>query len=263
MDARLVVVEGKASRNVVQLKLPTIIGRSREADVKVGHSSVSRIHCEIYELDGALVVRDAGSLNGTFIDGMRVTEAVLKPGDRLTVGPLTFVAEYEHQGGFPVLPVRPAPSPSITVPDEAVKRRATPSASSTAPGFSPPPVPIPVDDAADAPSAPPPAGDHQAQPVRMAEEHGGAQAAEAGEGPLAASSVANQSAAAGEGGAPASTDLPPTLDMPAGYAVVPTTPDPLTGPVPPPVVPPAAGGGQQVDEDDDDLQNFFQELGLK
>ena len=52
----------------------------------------------MYERDGALVVRDCDSLNGTFIDDRRINEAVVKPGERLTVGPLTFVAVYEHAG---------------------------------------------------------------------------------------------------------------------------------------------------------------------
>ncbi len=268
MDARLVVVEGKASRRVVQLKLPTIIGRSREADVKVGHASVSRIHCEIYELDGALVVRDAGSLNGTFIDSVRITESVLKPGDRLTVGPLTFVAEYEHDGDFPVLPVRPLPSASTTVPDEALKRIASASASSTSPGLSLPPIPVPVNVPASvsvpepqpsAGAAPPP----EVAPVGASPESIAGDAASAPA--QAASSPPSEASAVAGAGEPAGMDLPPTLDMPGGYAPVePPTPDlPAVQDRPAFFQSAAEGGVPQVDEDDDDLQNFFQELGLK
>ncbi|MCL6501331.1 MAG: FHA domain-containing protein [Pirellulales bacterium] len=262
MDARLVVVEGKATRKVVQLKLPTTIGRSREADLKVGHASVSRIHCEIYELDGALVVRDAGSLNGTFIDNVRITESILKPGDRLTVGPLTFVAEYEHQGDFPVLPVRAAPSATTTVPDDALKRIASASASSTSPGFSPPPVPIPLGTAVPAPLPHnlPLAAEETAESASPAPP---VEAAGGDASPQAPSP--HQGGNASAANVPATIDLPPTLDMPAEPgAVAPPTPD-----VPPasaqlPFLPPGTDQGvQQVDEDDDDLQNFFQELGLK
>ena len=45
--------------------------------------------------------------NGTVVDGHRVQEAVLKPGKSLTIGPLTFRADYEHNGYFPVLGVGP------------------------------------------------------------------------------------------------------------------------------------------------------------
>lgn len=103
MEARLVVVGGKANRSEVKLKLPAMLGRGRDVDVTVAHATVSRHHCLIYELDGALVVRDNGSLNGTMVDGRRIKEAVLRPGQSLSIGPLTFRAEYEHNGNFPAL----------------------------------------------------------------------------------------------------------------------------------------------------------------
>lgn len=95
MEAKLIVVGGRASKAVVKLKLPTVVGRGRDADLTVAHPTVSRHHCLIFEQDGVLVVRDNGSLNGTIIEGHRIQEAVLKPGDRLVIGPLTFRAEYE------------------------------------------------------------------------------------------------------------------------------------------------------------------------
>ncbi|HEV3343441.1 MAG TPA: FHA domain-containing protein [Pirellulales bacterium] len=109
MEAKLVVVGGKANRSEVKLKLPAMLGRGRDVDVTVAHATVSRHHCLIYELDGALVVRDNGSLNGTVIDGKRIKEALLRPGQSLTIGPLTFRAEYEHNGSFPELG-SPAPA---------------------------------------------------------------------------------------------------------------------------------------------------------
>ncbi|HQU43576.1 MAG: hypothetical protein B7Z73_04630 [Planctomycetia bacterium 21-64-5] len=118
MEAKLVVVGGKANRSEVKLKLPSMVGRGRDADLTVAHATVSRHHCLIYELEGALVVRDNGSLNGTVVDGQRVQEALLKPGQTLTVGPLTFRAEYEHNGHFPDLNGAP-PSATAASPDEA------------------------------------------------------------------------------------------------------------------------------------------------
>ncbi len=109
MQIKLVVAEGKANKPELKLKLPAIVGRSREATLTVAHPKVSRKHCELYELDGALVVRDNGSLNGTFVDGQQVTESVVPPGGRITIGPLTFVANYEHAGVLPSLaPAAPA-----------------------------------------------------------------------------------------------------------------------------------------------------------
>lgn len=120
MEAKLVVVGGKANKAEVKLKLPTVIGRGRDADLTVAHGTVSRHHCLIYELDGALVVRDNGSLNGTLICGERINEALLKPGNTLTVGPLTFRADYEHDGNFPRLSEQPTlPNFQDTIGDQS------------------------------------------------------------------------------------------------------------------------------------------------
>lgn len=115
LDAKLVVVGGHANKGEVKLKLPMTIGRNPGLGLTINHNMVSRLHCQIYERDGALVVRDNNSSNGTFINNERIDEAVLKPGDRLQCGPLTFVAIYQHSGDFPVLS-RPASKPKGEAP---------------------------------------------------------------------------------------------------------------------------------------------------
>jgi predicted component of type VI protein secretion system len=94
MKAKLVVVGGTTETTEVDLHLPAIIGRGRSALITVPHALVSRQHCELVEQDGKLVVRDLGSLNGTYVADQRVTEAVLEPGGLLTVGTVTFRAVY-------------------------------------------------------------------------------------------------------------------------------------------------------------------------
>lgn len=66
------------------------IGRGREAKLTLAHALVSRIHCELYEVDGVLCIRDLGSLNGTYVGDVRVTEAALESGDILSVGAFQF-----------------------------------------------------------------------------------------------------------------------------------------------------------------------------
>jgi predicted component of type VI protein secretion system len=112
MEAKLVVVGGEAKAQEIQLKLPTVIGRGREASLMVPHPLVSRRHCELYEQDGQLVVRDLGSLNGTYVNNQKVVgEAVLPPGQLLTIGAVTFRAVYEAgavETGPGAEPPRPA-----------------------------------------------------------------------------------------------------------------------------------------------------------
>ena len=104
MEAKLILVGGRATKNEVVLSdLPVVVGRTAQAGLPIAHPLVSRRHCEIYELDGALVVRDLGSANGTHINETPIDEEVLRPGDKLTIGPLTFVAIYQHEGAFPNL----------------------------------------------------------------------------------------------------------------------------------------------------------------
>jgi pSer/pThr/pTyr-binding forkhead associated (FHA) protein len=97
LQAKLVVVEGESKARHFDLHLPAVIGRSRTTDVTLGHPLVSRRHCEVFEADGLLMLRDLGSLNGTFVGQTRLAEepALIHPGDEFSVGPVIFRAEYE------------------------------------------------------------------------------------------------------------------------------------------------------------------------
>ncbi|QDU94768.1 FHA domain-containing protein [Lignipirellula cremea] len=95
MKAKLIVVGGDAKSAEINLKLPTVVGRGREASLTLPHPLVSRQHCEISENEGRLVVRDMGSLNGTFVNNQKIEEATFLPaGDLLTIGTVTFRAAY-------------------------------------------------------------------------------------------------------------------------------------------------------------------------
>jgi predicted component of type VI protein secretion system len=96
LNAKLTVVGGAAKAAEINLKLPTTIGRGRDATLTLPHPLVSRKHCEIFERDGKLYVRDLKSLNGTFIDSERIDGiAELSPEQLLTIGTVTFRAQYQ------------------------------------------------------------------------------------------------------------------------------------------------------------------------
>jgi hypothetical protein len=63
----------------------------REGDIVVDDPEVSRQHALVYREGDAAIIRDLGSLNGTWICGERITAPVtLGPGDVVTVGTSTF-----------------------------------------------------------------------------------------------------------------------------------------------------------------------------
>ena len=63
-----------------------VLGRSKEADIRVPDENVSRRHAELrLEDDGCWIV-DLGSTNGTVVNGKRVDRARLQDADRITLG---------------------------------------------------------------------------------------------------------------------------------------------------------------------------------
>lgn len=95
MEAKLVLIRGSADRSEVPLQLPVMIGRHKTASVLIHDPMVSRQHCELYENRGRLFVRDLDSANGTWVNGRPARLHLLKPGDKVTLGSLTFRADYE------------------------------------------------------------------------------------------------------------------------------------------------------------------------
>lgn len=73
------------------------IGRKADADVRIPLNQISRAHCELAVNGNKVTVRDLGSSNGTFVNRQRVTEATLSAGDRITIGPVTFVVQIDGQ----------------------------------------------------------------------------------------------------------------------------------------------------------------------
>ncbi len=71
-----------------------VIGRSRPADLIVESSKVSRQHCAVQVVRGALTLTDLGSTNGTFVDGKRINKPVrLNHGAAITLGGETLTYE--------------------------------------------------------------------------------------------------------------------------------------------------------------------------
>jgi FHA domain len=85
--AKLVVLSVGMTGRTQELKADkTTIGRVEDNTFQVAEPSVSSHHCEILLRGKDVVVRDLNSTNGTFINGEKVAESAIKPGQILRLG---------------------------------------------------------------------------------------------------------------------------------------------------------------------------------
>lgn len=78
--------EEKLVKEVPVGSKPISIGRSPDNDLPVDNLAVSNYHARVYFEAGRLVVEDLDSLNGTFVNDLRVERATLHDGDSIWVG---------------------------------------------------------------------------------------------------------------------------------------------------------------------------------
>jgi FhaA, N-terminal domain/FHA domain len=84
-DRRQALLVGGGRRNVLSGSR-VVIGRSREADIVLQDPNVSRRHAELRREDGGWQIVDLGSTNGIKVNGRRVDNQPLRPGDQITIG---------------------------------------------------------------------------------------------------------------------------------------------------------------------------------
>ena len=83
----LVLRQGTVAGSSFRLEAPTTTaGRHPDSDIFLDDITVSRRHAVIDRVDGGFTVRDAGSLNGTYVNRERVDQARLRTGDELQIG---------------------------------------------------------------------------------------------------------------------------------------------------------------------------------
>ncbi len=85
--ARLACVEGTNAGKHWQVERDVIrIGSGEDNDIRLGDTTVSRLHAEIVRGREGTILRDLGSTNGTFVGAVRVREVYLAPDTRFRVG---------------------------------------------------------------------------------------------------------------------------------------------------------------------------------
>jgi pSer/pThr/pTyr-binding forkhead associated (FHA) protein len=82
------VIEGGSLKGkVFDLGDELIIGRDEKCHVILDDTYVSQVHARIFAKDGAYMVEDLGSTNGTYLNRRRITEPTeVQRGDRIKIG---------------------------------------------------------------------------------------------------------------------------------------------------------------------------------
>ena len=78
--------DNKIVREVPVGSRPVTIGRSPDNDLPVDNLAVSNYHAKVYFEAGRMVIEDLDSLNGTFVNDLRIERATLHDGDRVHIG---------------------------------------------------------------------------------------------------------------------------------------------------------------------------------
>jgi len=84
-------VEGTAGRRMHDIKEGVVtVGRDSESVIFLDDVTVSRKHAEIERGERGYRIRDVGSLNGTYVNRVRVDSVDLRNGDEIQVGKYRF-----------------------------------------------------------------------------------------------------------------------------------------------------------------------------
>jgi adenylate cyclase len=75
------------------------LGRRESCDICMRFPNVSNTHCELTFRDGYWHIRDLGSTNGIKVNGARVQERYLHPGDTITIAKRNYTIEYQLMAG--------------------------------------------------------------------------------------------------------------------------------------------------------------------
>ena len=84
-------VEGTAGRRMHDIDEEVVtVGRGQDSSIFLDDVTVSRRHAEVVRGDRGFLIRDAGSLNGTYVNRVRVDSVDLRNGDEIQVGKYRF-----------------------------------------------------------------------------------------------------------------------------------------------------------------------------
>ena len=131
---RLVINPGTPQAWEIQLKPGlNFLGRGASNDFRLEDASVSGSHCQISVDNGATVIKDMGSTNGTYVNRAKVTESRLESGQPLRLGSVDMVFFTDGPDAVQTVAVPPPPQQAPAPAPEAKPARLRVSSLSHAP----------------------------------------------------------------------------------------------------------------------------------
>ncbi|MFQ3584462.1 MAG: FHA domain-containing protein, partial [Cyanobacteriota bacterium] len=94
VEAFLTVLSGANAGLTLPLRGGMVVGRGSNADIQLADYGISRQHCRLDVESERYILTDLGSLNGTYVNGERITRIPLLEGDRIQIGASTLKFAY-------------------------------------------------------------------------------------------------------------------------------------------------------------------------
>ncbi len=120
MTKLVILNQGMTGRTLELSVERTTVGRVEENTFQIAAPSVSSRHAEILLRGSEVLVHDLNSTNGTFINGEKITEAVLLPGQTLRLGQVELKIDDGQPVSAPVITPAPARGPEAAEPRKSV-----------------------------------------------------------------------------------------------------------------------------------------------
>ncbi len=80
------VLSGPQTGQIFDLKMgKNLLGRGMNCDFKITSGGISKDHCEIHVYKDKVIVVDLKSSNGTFVNGVKIQNSIIKLGDKVSV----------------------------------------------------------------------------------------------------------------------------------------------------------------------------------
>jgi hypothetical protein len=114
-------VSGAYFGRIVPLRGKLVIGRGSDCDLVLDEPEMSRRHAMIENSGDAIFLRDLGSSNGTFVNGVQVRNAVLHPDDQIAFDHNRFLLEAPGLPGRDHNLIDERDAPNITQTMRAVR----------------------------------------------------------------------------------------------------------------------------------------------